>query len=202
MVPPPPPEGLIAKDDNAGWSQWYDRAVKHAPEGYRCTRSVAGARASLRRLRAERAEALTGYPATPAAGFLAEHPDVLAGRISPDLSAADVDELAAAVVTEVGRDQHLTLTGVTDHVLAERARLRELVRSELGRVGEQTEAAAKVARELGLRRTHLVVQIAAWADPADQRDGSLNQAALAKRAHMSRQAVSQLLDRLEPEPAE
>jgi len=196
-VPPRPPEGLIAKDDNAGWSEWYARADKHAPEGYRCTRYVAGARASLRRLRAERAEALTGFPAAPASPFFAEHPVMIADRISPDLSADDVNQLAAVVVAEVGRDHALTLVGVTDHILRERARLRELVRGELDRVGTQAEDAARVARQLGLRRTHLVSQVAAWQDPADQRDGTLNQAALAQRAHMSRQGLSQLLARLE-----
>jgi len=190
---PSPPDGVLARGDSAAWDEWYHR-MNRPGSGY-ASPHVVGARAGLYQLRAQRAEETTGYPVADAARFLAANPGLTA-QLTADTADDALARAAADLTARIAHDDHINLAGTADAFTAERARLRAAVRAELEQAGRDVTVGEDRARQLRTARAGLVARVIAWRDPGDYDNGTLDEAALARRAGMTQQGLGQLRNRL------
>lgn len=148
--------------------------------------TVCGIRAWLYAYRAAAAANLT---ITDAADWYTTRPaPVTASTTDDHLTAiAEAEQQAAAAAGA-------KLVGLPDALRRAREVARDRVWAELGRVGTATAAADAELRRLRAVRTGLIAQIIGW-DDARSRNG----AELGRQAHMSREAIANLRDKLENE---
>jgi hypothetical protein len=143
---------------------------------------VYGARSWLYAYRAHEAES---RQVVGAAAWFAEPAHTLTRRVSADNSDDDIDALAARERSTAAKEG-VKLVGAETVIRAYRDELRHrIVEDDLARAREAVERLAKAKAA----RAGLLGQIIGWGDPRYHSD---NDAELARRAGLTRQAVNQL----------
>lgn len=177
----------------------YDRVTRnveypHAP-------TVVNVRAGLRRTRAKLVEAQTGYPAETAETWFTCFPDQRPD-VTPDLDDKQLAELADLTHARIAHDHETVVVGLLDWLRNERARMRDLVRTEAVEMGRRTNELVAQAKQAQTARAAMAARIAGWGDPKETEDGEVNAAEIGRLVGMSRQGVAKLLAKLLAEDVE
>jgi hypothetical protein len=164
---------------------------------------VIGARAGLRRWRANFIADAAGHPAEHAAVFLAGHPEAFPATLRAASSDAEVARIAEVLDAEVAHQHRLALVATPSVLAAARAEMRELKRAELAACGDAYTHAALELRQLADRRAGLLLEVASFQEAPewDAEKDEPNYAELGRLSRMTRQAARERLLAGEPAPA-
>lgn len=156
---------------------------------------IVGARAGLRRYRAEFAERAAGLPAQHAATFLALHPDAAPAALRAASSDRELERIAEVLAAEAAEQHQVALVATAGELTARRAELRALARAELLATGDAYAHLSLELRQLGDRRAALLLEVASFQEEPewDAEKGEPRYAELARAARMTRQAVRERL---------
>lgn len=157
------------------------RALSGLPDSAGPWVGVVGAYAFLYRYRAEQAQDRTPLDAT---AWFARPGRSLVDRVGPDVDDAGLARFAEAEQTAATLDR-VKLVGTLDVLRAHRTALRRRLVDELDGYGAAVKAAEEALAFARATRAGRLAQIIGWNDPAFDND-----AELARRAHMTRQAMS------------